>query len=182
VADILATRRRQAEREEKAAEKKGNRKKKEAAIAAQQWMNVGIEALLLEAWRFNPTFPALLRYCPRHEMLREDSRHGTTVPAGSTVLASPLSAMNDPNLFSNPDVFGYWRPREDYMHFGWGGHECLGKELATTVLRELLAHLVPLLQQWNVKPADSIEYDGPAIKRYAVQFVRKPAETGKEGA
>jgi cytochrome P450 len=129
-----------------------------------------MERLIVEAWRFNTTFPALLRYCPRHEMLAAESSCPTIVPAGDTIMVSPAAAMNDREYFPNADEFGYQRPWENYMHFGWGGHECLGKDIATVVLRELAFYLMPLRPDPESRPR-KIRYDGPAVHSYEIKLL-----------
>jgi cytochrome P450 len=130
-------------------------------------VNDRMEWLIVEAWRFNTTFPVLLRSCPRDEMLAAESSCPTTVPAGDTVMVSPAAAMNDREYFPQADVFRHQRPLDNYMHFGWGGHECLGKNIATVVLRELTFHLLPLRPDPKRRPR-RIEYDGPAVHSYKI--------------
>ncbi|MGB1289077.1 MAG: cytochrome P450 family protein, partial [Aggregatilineales bacterium] len=56
--------------------------------------------------------------------------HGTTIPQGSTVLLSMLSANRDAAIFENPDTLDLTRSPNKHLAFGKGIHYCLGAPLA----------------------------------------------------
>lgn len=59
-------------------------------------------------------------------------------------------ACKDPKLFPDPQKFNIDRPVDNYIHFGYGPNECLGREIAlTTVI--ILPKVVAGLK--NLRPA-----------------------------
>jgi len=130
--------------------------------------------LVFEAMRFNPTFPFLARYCPRHEVIRGTTPEPMAVSAGSTVVASQLAAMHDSNVFPNSETFAY-RPRRTYMHFGYGGHACIGRTIATKVISQLLLHVMQLPGIEHSRPS-KLRYDGPAVCGYRITLQLPDAE------
>ncbi|MFJ9340479.1 cytochrome P450 [Streptomyces sp. NPDC101733] len=55
---------------------------------------------------------------------------GTTIPAGSVVLASLAGADRDPERFAEPDTFDILRASQGHLAFGHGLHFCIGAPLA----------------------------------------------------
>ncbi|WP_328914614.1 MULTISPECIES: cytochrome P450 [unclassified Streptomyces] len=55
---------------------------------------------------------------------------GTTVPAGSAVIAPMSSANRDPSVFADPDTFDITRDASAHVGFGYGPHFCIGHALA----------------------------------------------------
>ena len=117
--------------------------------ARQERMLVG--RILVEALRFNPVFPVLPRYCVRSTTLARGTPRETEIPAGSNVVVSPLGAMFDPEVVTDPERFGFARNIQlnsrtstmnweygtrsdgtpgDYVLFGGGEHWCLGDQMA----------------------------------------------------
>ncbi len=149
-----------------------------AYIAARAGRRQELETLFFEALRFNPTFPMLTRYCPRTVTVAARTSRASEIPAGNIVMVPPIAAMFDNTNLPDPDVFGYSRPNNAYMHFGWGGHLCLGESVARTALVSMALHLL------NVQSVDidtlraflpaidraEIIYDGPAIESYKVVY------------
>ena len=56
----------------------------------------------------------------------------------------------DPEVFPDPKQFKLDRPTKDYIHFGYGPHECLGKEVALTYVTGLIKVCAGLR---NLRPA-----------------------------
>src|SRR5262249_3569570 len=65
------------------------------------------------------------------------------LPAHSFLTLSTMSAMRDPALYSEPDIFNIRRTDHPRWHlvFGGGPHRCLGEALARAELEEGLAAL-----------------------------------------
>ncbi len=127
-----------------------------------------------EALRFRPAFPILPRYCPRATTLAAGTAYETAVPAGATLLISPLGAMFDPRHVERPEEFVPTRPSDTYYIFGFGLHRCLGERLGAEAMAELLTCLLA-----NVDlEAGHIGYEGPAIAQYVVtsQLLRMQSE------
>ncbi|GHF00755.1 cytochrome P450 [Amycolatopsis deserti] len=60
---------------------------------------------------------------------------GETIPKGSTVVVSLLSANRDPRRFDEPDALDVHRNARGHMSFGHGIHQCLGQQLARLEMR-----------------------------------------------
>lgn len=123
--------------------------------------------LVYEAMRFSPTFPLLARFCPHREFLSDGLDGRQVVREGSTVIVSPLAAMHDPEEFPDSELFGY-RPMDAYMHFGFGGHTCLGKSIATEVITDMIMHIFEI-PDIELGKRLSMVYDGPAIESYVIE-------------
>ena len=127
--------------------------------------------IVLEALRFSPMLPILgARYSLRDTMISLASAQRTEVKAGQVVLASPLAAMFDPEVFPNPHRFcPHSRQFEDFMHFGHGPHICIGKRQAEIQFEEVLAALfrVKNLRVLGGR-GEHIAYDGPAVDKLVV--------------
>ena len=149
-----------------------------AYVAARAGRRQELETLFFEALRFNPTFPMLTRYCPRTVTVAARTSRSSEIPAGNIVMVPPIAAMFDSTSLPDPDVFGYSRPDNAYMHFGWGGHRCLGESVARTAVVAMALHLlgVRTIEFETLRtflPAidrAKIIYDGPAIESYKVTY------------
>lgn len=149
-----------------------------------------LDRLMVEALRFNPVFPVLVRRAPRATTLAAGTPHEREIPAGSTVYASPLAAMFDESAVREPDRFGYgrrfalnrgWAARPDaygqgngaagpYLLFGTGMHWCIGDEIA---IAEMTAMATALLARGDPRLVRRLRYDGPAVASLIVGFDRR---------
>ncbi|MEU4554370.1 hypothetical protein EV382_2973 [Micromonospora violae] len=106
---------------------------------------------------------------------------GTTIKAGTPVLAALLAANTDPREFDNPDELNLRREpgrRERHMSFGQGAHYCLGAALVRDeveiALRALftrfprLALAVPKVER-TMRPGSSRILDMPVLLNDAAQ-------------
>ena len=79
---------------------------------------------------------------------RPTSLNGVCLPQGCEVVLCPFLAHRDSERFQRPDEFLPDRWKEsppspyDFFPFGAGGHSCVGKNLATHVLKTVLAFLL----------------------------------------
>lgn len=74
-------------------------------------------------------YEAPIQWFPRQAM-QEVQIAGTTLPAGSMVMAMFGSANHDERKFPDPERFDIMRNPEGHLTFGFGNHFCLGAQLA----------------------------------------------------
>jgi cytochrome P450 len=110
----------------------------QARLAARDGDVETVGAYLWEAARFRSTNPLL----PRRAAVEHTLPSGTTIPAGSGVVAMLQAAMMDPDVFADPRRFVITRPAEDYMHFGGGLHRCFGEHAAKAQLGQMATALL----------------------------------------
>ena len=67
----------------------------------------------------------------RRVALRDTQIGGVPIPEGARVLVVMTSANHDGRHFENPDVIDLYRDNTtDHLSFGYGSHQCMGKNLA----------------------------------------------------
>lgn len=129
---------------------------------------------VFEALRFNPNNPGLLRIANEDYVLAEGSFHATKIPKGMMVLAATQSAMFDDKSIDDPHDFNVDRPSWNYMHFGFGLHECFGRFISGSLIPGILW---PLLRQPGLRRADGdagqLQMDGPYPSSLTVEFDRR---------
>ncbi|WP_431924790.1 cytochrome P450 [Amycolatopsis tucumanensis] len=82
---------------------------------------------------------------------------GETIPKGSTVVVSLLSANRDPRRFDEPDELDVHRNARGHMAFGHGVHQCLGQQLARLEMRAGFAGLLRRFPDLRLAvPADEV--------------------------
>lgn len=124
-----------------------------------------------EAMRFDPLAPGLPRDVLADFTLASGTRYARTIPAGSTVLAAFASAMMDPRRIADPNRFDINRPASDYIHFGYGLHQCFGIHINRATLHRMLK---PLLKRPNLRRASGragrLHKNGPFAASLTVTF------------
>jgi cytochrome P450 len=143
----------------------------QATQAAQKGDNAALDAIVWEALRFSPMTTFVLRVAAEPAVIAPGSDHQITVPAGRVVAAGIGSAMFDPAVFPAPDDF-QTRPRDLYLHVGFGAHICLGQYVAYEIIPETVRQLllVPglrLLAQGGSKVDDA---GGPFAETFKLGF------------
>ncbi|RYD55253.1 MAG: cytochrome P450 [Sphingomonadales bacterium] len=147
----------------------------DALAGAQAAARADDDALLAryvnEAMRFDPLAPGLPRDVLADWTLAKGTRHERTIPANSTVLAAFASAMKDPRRIADPDRFDPHRPASDYIHFGYGLHQCFGIHINRATLHLMLK---PLLKRPNLRRAPGragrLHKNGPFAASLSVLF------------
>ncbi|MFD5088070.1 cytochrome P450 [Kitasatospora sp. NPDC058406] len=110
----------------------------------------------------------LLRYDGAFELttwrfFAEDSDlHGTTVPAGDSVIISLNAANRDEEQFPDADVLDFDRSPNAHMAFGHGIHFCPGASLARAELQIAIGTLLTRLPGLRPSAADGEEIDSLA--------------------
>ncbi|MFW8588861.1 cytochrome P450 [Rhizobium beringeri] len=145
---------------------------KAAAIAAALSEDTSaFDAIVWEALRFNPMTTFVLRIATEPSVLAPGSDHETPVASGRVVAAAIGSAMFDPAIFPEPDDFKA-RPRTDYLHMGFGHHECLGQYVGYTMIPETVRQILLLpgvhLLDGNGSAVDNA--NGPFAERFIIGY------------
>lgn len=142
-----------------------------AQAAARQGTTEELYGYMLEAMRFQPLAPALLRVAAPGAVVARGTWHEHAVAEGSTVIAGVAAAMFDPRRVAEPDRFDPKRPYNTYLHYGFGAHECFARHLNAQLLPGLLR---PLLSQPNLRraprKAGKMQVNGPFPETFWVQF------------
>ncbi|WP_026283407.1 cytochrome P450 [Rhizobium sp. 2MFCol3.1] len=105
-----------------------------------------IPSAVLESLRFEPSVASITRFATDDIVL-----DGMTVPGGSVITLSSISAMRDPDRYTDPDCFVIDRPRQKWHQaFGGGPHRCLGEALAKAELEEGLSAILTAMPRMSV--------------------------------
>ncbi len=145
----------------------------EAIRAARSGEPDRVTGYALEALRFRPHNPLLIRYALSNTTLAAGTRRAKSLTSGDRLFAWTLSASFDAELFPSPRRFDPSRPRESYLHFGGGMHRCFGATLATSVVSILLA---TYLEAGPYPTAEREQDDGPFPDRWIVA-IPKPGNS-----
>jgi cytochrome P450 len=128
-------------------------------------------AIMLEALRFYPQNPFLIRRCQRTCTLAPWTDHATLIIANTLVLAGTASAMFDGDKFKDPEQFRTDRALHDYLHFGRGMHECFGSFIANVVVPETAKALLRRRRLRRARGRDGrIHHDGAFADHLFVEF------------
>jgi cytochrome P450 len=112
-----------------------------AIEAAQTGDNATLDAIVWEALRFSPMTTFVLRVAAQPSVIAPGAAYQVSVPAGRVVAAGIGSAMFDPAVFPSPDDF-QTRPRDLYLHVGFGAHICLGQYVAYEIVPETVRQIL----------------------------------------
>ncbi|PBK75825.1 cytochrome P450 [Armillaria solidipes] len=109
-----------------------------------------IEAILLEALRWNPVVPMSIA----HRNVQEDVYRGYYIPAGTTIIGNTWAILHDEKDYPNPLVFdperfmsaeGKEPQPEPIAAFGFGRRICPGRYLASNTAWIAIASMVATL-------------------------------------
>lgn len=90
----------------------------------------------------NPADPTGLNPIPNASSA--SSTYTLNLTAGTRVLIDLTAANHDASVFPDPETVKLDRPIESYMHFGWGPHQCIGREMSNVGLAALFKQIVGL--------------------------------------
>lgn len=147
-----------------------------AALAGAQAAALANDDALLaryvrEAIRFDPLAPALPRVALRDQLIAQGTARERLVAAGVNVQVGFASAMMDPRRIADPTKFNPYRPDCDYIHFGYGLHQCFGLQINHATLHLMLK---PLLRAPALRRAPGslgrLRKNGPFASRLVVDF------------
>lgn len=90
---------------------------------------------------------------------RATSLGGVEIPQGARLLIVMTSANHDERHFEDPDVLDIHRDGAlDHLSFGYGSHQCLGKNLARMEMRIFLEELTRRLPHMELERGQRLEY------------------------
>jgi len=104
----------------------------------------------------------------RRVALMETVVGGVTIPQGARLLIVMNSANHDERHFENPDELDIYRDNTtDHLSFGYGSHQCMGKNVARMEIRIFLEELtrrlphMELVPDQNFAALPNISFRGP---------------------
>jgi cytochrome P450 len=138
----------------------------DALEGAQQAARTNNDKLLsghvFEAMRFDPISPALPRTATKSTTIAKGTSRATEVPEGASLYIGLSSAMMDERRLTDPRAFNPRRLPHEYIHFGYGLHQCFGIHMNNALLPLMLK---ALLRRKNLRRAPGPK--GKLIKRGA---------------
>jgi cytochrome P450 len=113
-----------------------------AQRAARDDDNERLAGYVFEAMRFDPLAPFLPRTAIKAATIAAGTARSTDVPEGATLYISMSSAMMDDRRLADPQTFNPRRLPHEYIHFGYGLHQCFGFHMNTALLPLMLKSLL----------------------------------------
>lgn len=133
----------------------------EAQAAALADDDATVARYVFEASRFYPLTPGLFRNCLTPYRVAAGTWRAKTIPAGAFVMASTRSAMFDGRKLQDPRAFRTDRPDDNYMHFGYGMHECFGLYMNRVMIPQICKAVLKLPKLRRAAgPAGTLRMDG----------------------
>jgi cytochrome P450 len=126
----------------------------DARQAALDGNDAKLHDIVLEAMRFDPLAPGLPRIALKDWTVARGTKRATTIQKDATVFAAFASAMMDERRVPEPRRFKPGRLPYEYIHFGYGMHECFGRYINHATLHRMLK---PLLVRPNLRRAKGWE-------------------------
>lgn len=89
----------------------------------------------------------------RRRALRDTEIEGVKIAAGARILMVVHSANHDPRHFNDPDFFDIRRDNAiDQLSFGFGAHQCLGKNIGRMEMQAIIGELTRRLPHMRLVP------------------------------
>jgi len=95
----------------------------------------------------------------RRRATRDTQINGVDIPADARLLLVLASANHDERHFENPDEVDLYRENTtDHLTFGYGSHQCMGKNIARMELRIFLEEFTRRLPHLEIVPDQEYSY------------------------
>lgn len=123
----------------------------------------------------NPSDPCGLEPLPNTKANVRITTHN--LRKGSRVLVNLTAANHDGTVFPDPETVRLDRPADSYVHFGWGPHLCLGKDMSIVGLSAAFKQIVGLKNLRRAPGRRGVVKSFPMARwNGQVGSVRNPAE------
>ncbi len=143
----------------------------EAQQAARDGDDERLARYVFEAMRFDPIAPVMPRVAVTDEVIAAGTSRALTVKKGSSLMVGLSSAMMDERRLPDPYNFDPDRLPYEYIHFGYGHHQCFGMHINKGTLHLMLK---PLLRRQNLRRARGrdghLSKRGPFADRLVVTY------------
>lgn len=107
-----------------------------------------------ECLRFSPSIAAWRRVA-----LKDVNVGGVAISKGDKLLLVMSSANHDERYFDHPELIDFYRENTtDHLSFGYGAHQCMGKNLARMEIRIFLEELCRRLPHMELVPNQHFAY------------------------
>jgi cytochrome P450 len=97
---------------------------------------------VFEAMRFDPLAPFMPRVATKIATIAAATSRAIEVPQGANVYVAFSSAMMDERRVPDPQTFNPRRLPHEYIHFGYGLHQCFGIHMNLVLLPLMLKALL----------------------------------------
>ncbi len=134
-----------------------------AVTAAKEGNNEAFDPIVWEALRFNPAFKYMFRTAAEDYTVASGTEREILITKGTTIMPLMLSAMFDPAAFDDPETFNPARPYGNSFHFGFGSHECMGKEIGRVMIPEMVKQV---LLRPEIQALGPIDKNGGAVPEH----------------
>jgi len=142
-----------------------------ACAAARAGDDAQVSKYVFEALRFYPLAPGFFRQCREDYRIAGGTGRAKLVARGTTVMAATRSAMFDGRRVNDPGAFRLDRPDHQYMHFGYGLHECFGIYINRAMIPAVCKSV---LKRKNLRraagEAGMLQMDGAFAKSLVIEY------------
>lgn len=84
---------------------------------------------------------------------------GMAIPKGGKLLIVQISANHDPRHFENPDEIDLYRDNSvEHLTFGYGAHQCMGKNIGRMEMRVFLEEFTRRLPHMRLAPDQRFDF------------------------
>ena len=109
-----------------------------------------LAGFVFEAMRFDPLAPFLPRVASKMSSIAKGTSRAVNIPKDANIYVAFSSAMMDQRRIPNPHTFNPRRMPHEYIHFGYGLHQCFGTYMNKALLPLMLKSL---LKRQNLRRA-----------------------------
>ncbi|MCA9162684.1 MAG: cytochrome P450 [Planctomycetales bacterium] len=130
-----------------------------------------LQRYVIEALRFQPINPFLVRVAAHDDVLAKGTSRETRIRQGTVVLAATQSAMFDESVVDDPQAFRIDRPDHHYILYGVGMHACFGRYVNDVQIPRIAQALL-VKHDLRLPPGDAgrLKHKGPFPWSVTVEY------------